>query len=468
VLWLVLIGIAFTADVLGQLPIRQWPPFQLVSHAMPFEREAIPAQALWITGAITLVLVGAAFALALGFQGSWVVALSRRMTLREKVTTGAVLLSVLYVVFQIDSRKPKPPFSLQDAEVSGEGLPKVMVARVTGANRTAAAHLATAVATDLRELEEYLALSALPPVAVMPDASMDPDLFMAAELPDSDGVVVSGALGAEGFDEPGLRAFIIAQVLDWYTRGHASREDRRWLLDGFSRWWIARDDPAQQQLLLRRSAAAARMEGFVDATSPGATLQEWLGSRERLGDCLGEALAWRATALLASSIGEEGMRSVVRTLFGKRSPPGTLALLVGHPVEEILRQAGALGVQSLAAGLQQAVRGESAGESAPVDPLLHWSVRFEAAPMRGTAYELHYLVDTPGTSTALPFSVRFKRIAPWEGELGRASLERVDALESGVLPTSFAQGERVFAAVEVRDPALACTVRLGAKRWEVQ
>lgn len=458
VVWLVMIGTAIAVDALAQLPIQQWPPLQLVSTSMPFEREAMPGQALWITGAITLVLVAAAFALALGFQGSWVVALSRRMSLREKVTTGAVLLSGLYLVFQIDSRKPKPPFTLQNAEVSGGMLPKVMVARVSGINNAAAANLATMVAIDLRELEQFLELVELPPVAVIPDATLDPDLFMAAELPDSDGVVVSGALGVEGFDEAGLRAFVVAQVLDWYTRGHARREDRRWLLDGFSRWWVARDDPEQQQLLERRAVAAARLESAVSSTSAGVVLQEWLGARERLGECLGEALAWQATSLLANDLGEEGLRSVVRTSIGRRSQPGGLALL---------RQAEAPDAQSLSGSLFEAMRGEVAADTAQSAPTLDWSVRFEAAPMRGRTYELHYLVDAADAPTVLPFAVRYRRIGPWEGELSRAGLERVDALESGTLPTSFAQGERVFAAVEVRDPALACTVRLGARRLEV-
>jgi hypothetical protein len=279
--------------------------------------------------------------------------------------------------------------------------------------------------------------------------------------------VVSGALGTEGFDEQGLRAFAVAQVLDWYTHGYARREDRRWLLDGFARWWIARGDPVQQQLLERRAVAAARMEASVRSTR-AALLQEWLSAREHLGDCLGEALAWQATSLLASHIGEDGLRTVVRTLIGQRAQPGALPLLRLASVDAVLRQAGAPDVQALSGSLLEATRSNVARDTAQVSPAQDWSARFEAAPMRGKTYELNYRVDASGTGTTLPFSVRYRRLGPWEGELSRAGLERVDALESGTLPTSFAQGERVFAAVEVRDPALACTVRLGAQRLEVQ
>jgi hypothetical protein len=64
--------------------------------------------------------------------------------------------------------------------------------------------------------------------------------------------------------------------------------------------------------------------------------------------------------------------------------------------------------------------------------------------------------------------VRYLRIGPWDGELARASMERVDATAPGVLPASFPRGERVFTAVEMYSPQLQCTLRLGARRWQVQ
>jgi hypothetical protein len=51
--------------------------------------------------------------------------------------------------------------------------------------------------------------------------------------------------------------------------------------------------------------------------------------------------------------------------------------------------------------------------------------------------------------------------------LDREYLARIDATRSGVLPRSFRRGQLLFAAVEMRDPNLACTVRLGARRWEL-
>jgi hypothetical protein len=89
--------------------------------------------------------------------------------------------------------------------------------------------------------------------------------------------------------------------------------------------------------------------------------------------------------------------------------------------------------------------------------------------MRGTTYELHYAIEASGAAVPPPvYAIGYARIGPWQAEVPRASLERVDATTGGVLPTSFSRGERVLTVVEVPLPELACTVRVDARRWVVQ
>ncbi|HTQ36848.1 MAG TPA: ABC transporter permease [Steroidobacteraceae bacterium] len=466
-LWLALVVLGIIGYVAWQMPPEQWPPFRLVSGAMPFQRGAAPIQALWITAAITAGLLAATFTLALGFQGSWVVALARRMSLREKIVMTTAFISVIYVMMLVDDRKPKPPFSLQDGVASSAGLPRVMVARAEGLGSAAALGLADRLATDLQALRGYLALGHLPVVAVQPDASIDSGLFLRAHLPDSDGVVLQGAAGAERFDEAGFRAFMLRQVLDWYGRGLASRESRRWLLDGFSRWRVARDDAAQRELLTWRAAAALQV---LESGQGGLAqaLQHWLTTREQLGDCLGDALAWRATEWLSASLGEEHFRDLARALFGQRPAAGIRAFLAERPVNALLREAGAPATETLAAGLQQAIHAEGTAQADRIPPMRQWSVKFEAVAMRGSLFELHHAVTTAGNAPVPAYAVRYMSVGPWDGELTPASMERVDATGPGVLPASFPRGERVFTAVEIYSPQLQCTLRLGARRWQVQ
>jgi hypothetical protein len=93
-------------------------------------------------------------------------------------------------------------------------------------------------------------------------------------------------------------------------------------------------------------------------------------------------------------------------------------------------------------------------------------VTFEAIAMGGSAFEVHYRLGAVN-ATNPPFAVRYAEIGPWETEIDRERLARVDATHLGVLPHSFQRGARVFAAIEVRDSQLACTLRLGARRWEL-
>jgi len=467
VLWLALVVLGFIANVLWQVPPQQWPPLLLVSAAMPFERELAPVQALWATGAMTAGLVLAAFALALGFQGSWVVALARRMSLREKLIVTAAFISAVYAMFLVQDRKPKPPFTVHSGTFSSKDMPRVMVANADGLGSDAASALVGVLAGNLRNAQGYLALDPLPVVAVLPDTSIDAELFLLADLPDSDGVVVRGAVGSEGFDEVAFRAFTLRQVLVWYSRGRAARESRRWLLDGFSRGYSVRGDAAQRELLTRRSVAA--LQSLQSGEIPLAlALQQWLTTREQLGDCLGDALAWRAVEWLSASLGEERFQALARDLFGQRPGSNIAAYLSGQTVDALLQQAGAPTRTALATPLQQTIlaEGDARAEGRPSTP--QWSAEVEAERMRGSLFELHHAVTSVNGTPPPSYAVRYMRIGPWDGELSRASMERLDASAAGVLPASFARGERLFTAVELYSPALQCTLRLGARRWRVQ
>jgi hypothetical protein len=467
VLWMALLALGILANSLWQVPPQQWPPALLVSAAMPFERELAPVHALWLTGAMTAGLIGATFMLALGFQGSWVVALARRMSLREKIVVTAVFISVIYAMVLLEDRKPKPAFTVQNGVSSSPGLPRVMVARAEGVSQEAARSLAQRLATDLQSAQEYLALDKLQVVAVLPDASIDAELFLVADLPDSDGVVVRGAVGAARFDETAFRAFTLQQVLDWYSKGRASRESRRWLLDGFPRWYIVRNDAAQRELLTLRSVAALQA---LEAGEHGLAqaLRHWLTTREQLGDCLGDALAWRVLEWLSASLDEERFQQLARTVLGQRPSTGIRAYLSEKPMDSLLQSAGAPMIETLAAQLQKAIQadGEANVNRLPLAP--QWSAKIEAVSMRGALFELRHSLTVAGAEHPPPYAVRYLRVGPWDGELNRASMNRTDATAPGVLPASFVRGERLFTAVEMFSPQLQCTLRLDARRWQVQ
>ena len=456
---------AFAVNTYTQFPFEQWSPIALVSKSMVFERLELPVADLMTTWLVTTLLIVATFILSLASEGSLVLALSQRMSPRERVVVTVAMISLVSLLGQLDARKPKPAFTLHNATTSGAGASQVAIARADKVTDPTARLLAGKMSSDLQELQSYLSLSVLPGVFVLPDASIDSDVFSRAALPSSDGVVLRAAISAEHFDQEEFRAYAVEQVLEWYTHDRAQQENRRWLLDGFTQWWIARACSTRQDQLTQRAALAARMLHF-ESTRLDAQLRDWLMVREQLGDCLSDALAWRAVALLVEELGPDRFRRLTTMLFGKHLPDDARAPFRESSFNNAWRHADAPALPTFAEGLRAALQADQAGAAALPNAIVQEPVVFEAVTMRGRALEVHYRLGAIN-ATNPPFAVRYAVIGPWQPEIDRESLARVDATRSGVLPQSFQRGAMLFTAIELRDTHLACTLRLGARRWEL-
>jgi len=194
-------------------------------------------------------------------------------------------------------------------------------------------------------------------------------------------------------------------------------------------------------------------------------LRHWLMAREKLGDCLSDALAWRAVTLLSQQLGPERFHQLISALLGKRLPDDARAPLLEPSFDDAWQRARAPAFPMFAEGLQAGLLAYL-GAGAERDAQPQEPVDFAAAAMGGSAFEVHYRFGASDASHP-PFAVRYAEIGAWQPELDRDSLSRVDATRSGVLPRSFQRGTMLFTAIELRDVRLACTLRLGARRWEL-
>jgi hypothetical protein len=188
--------------------------------------------------------------------------------------------------------------------------------------------------------------------------------------------------------------------------------------------------------------------------------------REQLGDCLSDALAWRAVALLVQELGPDRFRQLTTALFGRHFPDDARVAFLESSFNSAWRHADAPAFPAFAGRLQAALQADQVRVAAISDAIAQEPVIFQAAAMRGSAFEVHYRLGAIN-ATNPPFAVRYAEIGPWQPELDRESLARVDATRPGVLPRSFQRGAILFSAIELRDTHLACTLRLGARRWEL-
>lgn len=466
IIWGVLVGCIITADAAGQAAAAHWPPFYLVQESMVYERVQLPLRAVLITCALAAALVAATFALALSAQGSLVVALSRRMTPREKsgVTIGILLLVAGISV--IESRKPKPAFRLRDA-VHSEAGPAVAVG-IAGSSSQAQA-LANLLSSDLAQLQSFLALPSVPALAALPDDTLDGDAFQRAALPNADGVVVRAAFTNSQFDREGFRAYALASWMQWYALGSSAREERRWLLDGAAQWLVARGLPQQQEKLALRAAFAARLLQARHRDA-GSAVRQWLTVREELGACLSDALAWRMVSSLAQQMGEQRFQALGRAVLAVRPPNDARASLFEPSFAQLLARAQAPDQAMLARQFARLFSAEQARLAGTLDQIAMPRASFTARRMEGSAYEVRYQLGAADDEAAakLPFSVRYVTLGPWDAQIAAEVLARVDTTRAGVLPASFARGTRLFTAVERQEALLGCSVRLAAQRWEVK
>ncbi|MCD2518918.1 ABC transporter permease [Massilia sp. G4R7] len=463
VFWPLLLICLIAADTTGQLPVAKWAPFYLVQESMVFERLVLPLQAVLTTCAIGAALVAATFALALSAEGSLVVALSRRMRPRELSAVTIGFLAVIMAISVIEERKPKPPFELAHA-VRSTGSPPVAVgfAGAAGEART----LANGLSADLARMQAFLALRDAPALTALPDDALDGDAFQRAALPNTDGVVLRAAFTNSAFDAEGFRAYALASWMGWHSRGRAANEDRRWLLDGAAQWLVARDLPRRQEKLALRAAFGARL---LQARPDGArrVVHEWLSVREQLGPCLADALAWRMVASLAQDMGAPRFQALARSVLGERPSREAGDSLFAPDFPALLAQSGAPDQATLVRRFDTLFAAEETRLAPALDAIALPQARFSAQRMAGKTYEVHYRLG-PTDGEVAPFSVLYVALGPWDGEIRSESLARVDATRAGVLPASFARGTRLFTAVERRDALLGCSVRLAARRWELQ
>ena len=189
-------------------------------------------------------------------------------------------------------------------------------------------------------MQSFLALPQVPALAALPDDALDGDAFQRAALPNADGVVVRAAFTNSQFDREGFRAYALASWMQWYSRGRAAKEQRRWLLDGAAQWLVARDLPQQQEKLALRAAFAARLLQARQRDA-GSAVRQWLSVREELGACLGDALAWRMVSSLAQQMGEQRFQALSRAVLAVRPPDDARASLFEPSFAQLLAQAGA-------------------------------------------------------------------------------------------------------------------------------
>jgi hypothetical protein len=449
-----------TVDTLTELELTEVGPFALLGSDFAFERQRIPWEHLGPCWALSAGAVLLCFGLVLYRDGTLTELLSQRMSHREKVFIACVFVGLFTVVLLMDEAQKRKPFALHEAEKGEAAQLTVQVAPGVGFPSKAARQLAERLAEDLAALRAYLALEQLPSVAVLPTRELDAQVFQRAKLEELDGVVVRANLADPGFDLRAFEAFLFREVLIWASKEVVLREERQWLLDGFTTLWASRDEP-QEQLMLQ--AAVASREGLDTS--------RWLTTRERVGPCLSGALAAQGLVVLRERLGAPAFRTLMQRTLAHSPGTGLWGRWREPRMEVLLREQGGLSQEELLQHWEEALRGKREAHARVLEELSRLRPSLSLVADSEETFHLEHSLHTPeGVAAGSRYALLYHPLDPFGAEVPAHEFSRQDVTGTpgqARLPQGLARGERWLFVLQVEPEALGCPVRLLVERKEV-
>lgn len=454
------------------LELTRFAPIALVGETFVLERQSLPYADLGITLALAAAFGVLAFVLGSLREGSVAESLAKKMSQREKVAAGVLLLAGMTIWSTLSERREKPPFAFQQEEAFHHPNTPVHLLYLDEAYRTRAEALAAAIAEDLRSLGEALGWKTLPPVHLALRSSLDHRTFEATPLSESEGLLVHANFVAKGVDDRELRAFVVAHAIEIATDGRAAFEPLAWVRTALAEVWVRRDDAQPSPRLLRRVRWIANQ-----ARPRYEQLRYWNRTRERFGEPMSAALAYGAGHVLQTEVGRDRFLALARDLFGERSPRNSrpVIALQLHPFEARLQSITGLDaeafeqrwlafLQSLEVSEGLALSPSSILQQAELDVLVG------SEGLRNLRYRLPSFDAADGGDLCV---LLHKAIGPFDGVVATRELGREErpcselGVEGAILSGRYGSGERVLMALERIDPALDVALRLGARRLDV-
>ncbi len=333
------LGVAYgLADHYTDFRAEQFGPFALIDGRFPYENTTFPIAALATTAMLATTLLLLAFLLGLAREGTVGALLGEKMSHREKMFIGAVLMILLIGFAVVGIRTERAPFDLPGATEESRGEVVVKVALNKEAERPRGVALAGRAADELAAVREYLGIATLPAVFIVSRTDFAAEHFERVKLEKSDDVVVRANFAADGFVERDFLDWLVRETLVVRSRARLERESQRWVLDGFCAFWKERAKAAATADL-RAAALRGTAKGFT-----ASDLAAWLSFSKRVGENDAKAVAWWGLRTLAQRHGEEACRGFLHAVLAPEVPLDARATLRDwlHPVTASLEAAAGL------------------------------------------------------------------------------------------------------------------------------
>jgi hypothetical protein len=483
-LYLLLIGMVAAFVFLPSVNSDLIPPIALMDQQLfVFERDVIPWFAIIGSGLLALAFSIAGFLLARVGEGSVIERLAKPMTRRDFVAISVLIAAGLGVWTAILEKNSVNSVEFTSTHVVRMEDPAVSVLYLQEQYQSSALIYAERLSESLVALQASLGLETLPAVklALAPDREKH-DVDYAT----SDGVFVSANwLEHDTYDDAILDSVLMHGVLSAQTQGRAMTEPYHWVLDGFTRWWVEQGthdiNPQHEAELFARAL-------WTLDTKPSAQhlITRWQMTADRFAYPSAEALAWSAMVYLEKMQGREKVlalavefltrpvgHSILASFQDRRqSPASRVESIIGMPVDEFMQDWVAwLNLQKLdplVVSLLESIPSLQGSVSSEFDTS---GIHRLTASYELIKSELNYSEDLEGLSGYC--SMKHDYIGPFDTEFDVSDNYEDTSFCQVEFPAHsvdsfYAQGDRVFIALDYEGGDFHQPLRLHAERLSIQ
>ncbi|MCF6313679.1 MAG: hypothetical protein L3J39_14635 [Verrucomicrobiales bacterium] len=453
------------------------PPIELIGATFAYEREHFPLKPFAVTISLAFIFSLAGLALATLREGSVAGLLGEQMSHREKVSIAGLIIALIFTAYFIDERNPKEPYQMHNASCVGS-LAQGIVVSVAPPSAEGQI-LANKIHEDLTALSLYLQIEKLPPVFVIRRNDLDPETHEAGSLKNKEGIIMRTNFAHSEWDFNQFNESLIARVLGAYSNDRIRKEDRFWVLDGFTLFWSRRNEVPQSSppKALDRSPDLLLRALYGTSERPPLTpssMRRWFSQQDELGHEITAGIACSLLRVLESAVGEKKCQAFLRSILAVKNPSRastSLRDLLAPPEKLFLQHTGMQLADFLSLWQQELQRLRPAYQE-QLNTLPQISGELEFVKLSLNSSQANYsLVDSVDKSPNLKKRLYYATLPPFanyvpEHLLIPVPLDFTANSHSGILPDDFPRGTRLLFTFSLYSKALKCRIISGWQRKE--
>jgi hypothetical protein len=329
------------------VPVGDFPPFALLNR-LGGERDIWPLANLLWTALLVAAFVGASFVLGLIREGSVASMMGEKMSYREKIFFGGVLIGLLMVVSSLMQPEGEP-FTLPGAlEQETHGIRLFISPEDPARVMDEDAAMAMALAKTLARHRDWMGIgiNGFPAVYLVERSDLDADEIEAETIEDEPAVLMFANYRADGFDIDQLAAETMIEALKKRTFERITKEDRAWIADGMKAIWRYENTPPELLREKEQQAAKAVIRHGFELKD----LKAWEKYSDAAGAENAGLIAWMGMRWIAEQHGDDALRQVARNTIGrevKREDARAAIQDLFHPIARAVEQATGTGLPVL-------------------------------------------------------------------------------------------------------------------------